>query len=189
MFTLNQEEDELLLKNADPKIAAVALKLKKAEDDAEFIPRTRLAKEISEKKELDEKLKVIEATKKADEEKRLKEIEDLNNLLKTREGELNETKTKFDEEKKVADSHRNYHKSVVESLKKNLGDDFLPEYENFSLDSLHKIANSKKVDVDNGKGSQHTTSDLYTREQLNNMSQAEMQANLDKVNRSVANLK
>ena len=74
-------------------------------------------------------------------------VEDLTKLLTQRDTEINQrdtelakTKKELEDEKKIADQHRAYHKSIVDQIKKNMGDKWLPEYETFSLESLGKIA-------------------------------------------------
>jgi hypothetical protein len=189
MYTLTTEEVDLLTKNPDPKIAAVALKLKESEEKGEFIPRTRLQKELELKKSLEDKLKEIEDNKKKEEEEKAKKNGEFETLLKTRDEELAQNKIQLEEEKKMADNYRAYHRAVIEDVKKQLNDKWNDEFEKLSLDALLKLpgVTAPKVGVDVGNSkSKSDDKEFFTKDEVQKMSKQEVTANLEKINKSMA---
>jgi hypothetical protein len=190
MFTLTKEQIETLTKSTDPAIAAVASTLKKAEEEGEFIPKSRLSEVTKAKGELERKLAAFEAEQKKKEEDKARAAGELDKLLEAEKKARVEAETKLAEETKVADQHRAFHKTAVEAVKKQLGDKWLAEFETFSLESLYKLPG-----VDLPKLGVVTTAaalpadKYFTRDQINAMPQSEMVGDvLKKVNDSLAHL-
>lgn len=193
MFTLSKEEVEFLLTNPDSKIAAVAQKLKEAESRGEFIPKPRFQKELEERKALEDRLKAIEEKEKAAAEEKARKDGELDKILAQEREALAAEKAEkealakqLEEEKSIADSFRAYRKTVVDAVKKQLGNKWLPEFENFSLESLQKIpgVTLPKIGVDGSKPA-IPEGEFYTKDQVEKMSKAEIQANLEKVKKSM----
>jgi outer membrane translocation and assembly module TamA len=189
MFTLTKEEVEKLSTSSDPAIAAVAQKLKKAEEDGEFVPKSRMAELNQAKKEMEAQLKIVEDAKKKAAEDEARKNGELDKLLAAEKLARETAEATLAAEKKEADQYRAYRKSAVEEVKKQMGDKWLPEFETFSLESLAKLpgATLPKIGVETGQQSHEST--FYTRAQIEGMSQQEVQANLKKVNESLAQLK
>lgn len=190
MFTLTKEEVEKLLASADPAIAAVAQKLKKAEEDGEFVPKSRLTDISKTKRELEDQLKAIEDAKKKAAEDEARKNGELDKVLLAEKSAREAAEKKLAEESKDAEAYRGYRKSAVETVKKQMGDKWLPEFETFSLESLAKLPGAAlpKVGVDTTQVTM-PESKYYTREQIDALSETEVRANLAKVNESVARLK
>jgi hypothetical protein len=190
MFTLTDAEVEALSKSTDPVIAASALKLKKAEEDGEFIPKSRLAEVTKARKDLETRLAAFEAEQRKKEEDKARAAGELDKLLEAEKKARTDAETKLAEETKLADAYRAHHKTAVEAVKKQLGDKWLPEFETFSLDSLYKLPG-----VDAQKLGVTTTAPAlpadkyFTREQIEAIPQSEMTGDvLKKVNDSLAHL-
>jgi integrase len=188
MFTLTQEEITLL--NSDPKFAAVALKLKEAEEKGEFVPKSRFNDELKLKKELETRLAEIEKVKKLEEEDKARKAGELDKLLEAEKKAFVELEAKFEAEKKEADLYRSYRVAALVEAKKQLKDNWLPEYESFSLESLGKLpgVTIQKVGIDTGKHPPPPP-DTFTREQVSKMTQAEVNENLEKINKSMVTWK
>ena len=140
MFTLTKEEVELLMKSSDPAVVAATKKLIEAEEKGEFIPKSRLQKELDANKAIATKLAEYESAQKLAEEEKAKKNGELDKILKLREDELSASKLALEAEKKEADQFRAFRKTAIEAVKKQMGEKWLPEYENFSIESLSKIA-------------------------------------------------
>jgi ubiquinone biosynthesis protein Coq4 len=146
MFTLTEEEKKALLNHSDAAVVAATKKLIAAEESGEFVPKSRLADVLKDKKIAEDALAKLEADRKKKEEDALRASGDLGKLLdaekKAREEDRiahEQTKAQLEIEKKEADQSRAYKKAAVESVKKQMGDKWLPEYETFSLESLAKL--------------------------------------------------
>ena len=195
MYGLTQEEVDLLLKNPDPKIAAAALKLKELEEKGEFIPKSRLSSEIQDRKRLEDQLKTYlekekaetEAKKKAEEDEAKKRGE-FEKLLEAQKAETVRVQALVDAEKKDADAYRGYRKTAMEEAKKQLGPKWSPEFENLSIEALLKLPGIEKIGVFHEK-QQIQPDDIYTMDELKAMSQEQVSANLEKVNRSLSKQK
>lgn len=188
MFTLTEVEVELLTKSTDSAIAAAAQKLKKAEQDGEFIPKSRLSEVSKIKKELEDKLKKFEDEQKKTEEDKARAAGELDKLLDAEKKARTTAEAKLVEETKLADQYRAYHKSAVEAVKKQLGDRWLTEFETFSLESLAKLpgVDAQKLGVVTTAASL-PAGKYFTREEINAMPQSEMMGEvLKKVNDSLA---
>jgi hypothetical protein len=191
MFTLTDVEKELLLKSSDPAIVAATQKLIKAEADGEFVPKSRLSEVSKAKKELEEKLKKFEDDQKAAEEEKARKSGELDKLYQAEKTARAAAEAKLAEETKVADQHRAHLKSTVEAVKKQLGDKWLPEFENFSLESLMKLPGVDVQKIGVLTGAPVLPADKYfTREQIEAMPESEMKGKtLEKVNASLEYLK
>lgn len=160
MSFLTKEELEAL-KN-DPKLAAVAEKLEKGQ----FIPKDRFDEVRLAGKEATDRLKKLEderadaaekerlALEKAESE-RLSKAGDWDKVLAQERGRTADEATKRKQaetelaaEKEVANEHRQYRKERIEVIKTAMGDKWVPEYENFSITSLEKIASDAGHKVD-----------------------------------------
>lgn len=91
--------------------------------------KERIAKEDKEREEA--------AAKKLAEDGKFKEVADAASKKAT------DLEKALAGEKELADKYRGLRTARVEALKKALGDAWLPEYENFSLESLDKLAAQK----------------------------------------------
>jgi hypothetical protein len=140
MYTLTNEEVELLLKNPDPKVAAAALKLKESEEKGEFIPKSRLNDVSTSKKELEIKLKAIEDARKKEEEEKAKADGKLGELLKAREDEVLKLKSDYNTAKADADAYHKYQASILEEAKKVMGDKWDDNFAKLPLDTVVKLA-------------------------------------------------
>lgn len=176
MYTLPKEEVDLLINNPDPKVAAAALKLKQSEEKGEFVPRSRVNDLTQEKTALETKLKEIEDERKKAEEDKLRQSGEIGKLLDAEKASKLALQKQFDEEKKIADAHRAYRQSVVESVKAKLGDKWLPEYDSFSLESLSKIAeaNNMKIGVDSSIPQSPLPDNPWSKKSLNLAKQIEI---------------
>lgn len=141
-------DDELKAISATPDGAAIA---KKLQDMGDFIPKSRFDEVNNRMKEHADALAKIDAERKAADDERARkagEFEKLDAGYKARIAELEKAHA---DEKRVADEFRAARQARVDTLKKEFGDDWLPEYESFSIASLDKIA-AARVDRSNGKG-------------------------------------
>lgn len=121
------------------------------------IPKTRFDEVNKALKEAKAQLEKVETDRKAEEEKRLREKEDFKALADKVMAEKSDLLKLFEQEKAVADQHREYRKAKIEAFKEQMGDDWLPEYESFSLESLEKLVGKQsKVGVD-ARGPQKVT--------------------------------
>jgi hypothetical protein len=139
MFTLDQNEIDSLLKHSDPAVVAATKKLLKAEEDGEFVPKSRLSEMSKARKELETKIATFEAEQKKIAEDKARAAGELDKILEAEKKARVEAETKLAEETKMADQFRTFRKSAIESVKKQLGEKWVPEFETFSLESLSKL--------------------------------------------------
>jgi hypothetical protein len=140
MYGLTEAEVNAMLTSTDAAVAGAAKKLKAAEEAGEFIPKSRLAKEIQEAKEAQAKLAAIEAAQKTAEDERMRKNGEIEKLLESERTDHAKTKAERDAEKKEADEYRKLRKATIESYKKQLGDKWRDSYETLPLEDLAVIA-------------------------------------------------
>ena len=127
------------LKEVDPQLAAEAEKL----DSGLYIPKERFDEVNTKAKEAAEKLAAREAAeKKAADEKLVKDGE-FQKLLETERAERAKEKAQLEAEKKTADEYRALRTEELEAAKKQLGDKWLPEFDDLSLASIRKLVGDK----------------------------------------------
>jgi hypothetical protein len=191
MYTLTNEEVELLLKNPDPKVAAAALKLKESEEKGEFIPKSRLNDVSKTKKELEDELKVIKDGQKKAEEEKAKADGKLGELLKAREDEVVKLKLDFETAKADADAYHKYQTSVIEEAKKVMGEKWDDNFAKLPLDTVVKLAgvSMKSPGMGGTPPPSQNINNLYTMDEIKGMTQEEVNTNLEKVNKSLAAMK
>jgi hypothetical protein len=143
MFTLTEVETNDLLNSTDPKAAAVALKLKAAEEKGEFVPKSRMTDLTKEVKDLTKKLADIDATTKAAEDAKLKAEGDTTKLLEREMAEKETLKAQLEAEKKDADAHRAFRASAVEQIKTKMGDNWRESYASLPLEDLAAMAETE----------------------------------------------
>ena len=143
MFTLTEQETNDLLNSTDPKVAAVALKLKTAEEKGEFVPKSRVNDLSKEVKDLTKKLAEIDATAKAAEEEKLKQSGETGKLLEKEKAEKEKLLAQLEAEKKDADAHRAFRASAVEQIKTKMGGGWRESYASLPLEDLSAMANAE----------------------------------------------
>ncbi|MEE9586221.1 MAG: hypothetical protein V3W09_04895 [Nitrososphaerales archaeon] len=160
MSFLTKEELEALKKHAD--LAAVAKKL----EDGQFIPKDRFDEVNKKAKDNADRLKKLEDERTDAAEKERVAAEKLESERLSKAGEWEklmglervktadeatkrkQAETELAAEKEVANQHRQYRKERIEVIKTAMGDKWVPEYENFSITSLEKIASDAGHKVD-----------------------------------------
>jgi len=188
MFTLEQQEVDLLLKSADPAVVAATQKLIAAEKSGEFVPKSRLTQESKEAKELREKLEAFEKAQLKAEEDRLKKAGEFEKLLEEEKKAHLKTQQERDEEKKLADELRTLRTNAIESYKKKLGDKWDDSYKTLPLEALAKIAGQEEPIIPTAKGAGKPPEvNTFTRDEVkaHEGDRAWMTANFEKVQRSI----
>ena len=172
----------------EPDGSEKKLKTYSEEEFKEVVSQRQTIKKQVE--DLEKKLKAFEEVKKTEEEKKALEEGKYKELLEAQKKDAEALKLQLEAEKKEADAYRDYRKLVVEKVKEKLGDKWLPEYESFSLESLSKVAGSnvQLLGVDTTPPSL-PPKEFYTKEEVSRMTQAEVNVNLEKVNKSMATWK
>ena len=135
MAILTDDERAALEKN--PDTAAIA---KKLQDMGDYIPKTRFDEVNEERKRHEAALAKIESDRKAADDERARKAGEFEKLDAERNARIAELEKTAANEKAVADQYRAEQRAKVDAFKKDFGDDWLPEYESFSVASLDKIA-------------------------------------------------
>jgi hypothetical protein len=178
-----KEQIELLEKSTDPAIAAIALTLKELVGE-NLIPQSEFNKKNQKlqdalkavKSELlseitdEETRKIIEQLPDAEaildfrrkyyDKKKIDsgKVDELTNLLKQRELELEKTKEQLGVDSKDAELYRIAHKAQIETIKKKMGDDWRDSYATLPLEDLAKLANQQLTIIGSINGEpDHTT--------------------------------
>jgi len=180
MAVLTSEEIKALKDSGNEALAAIALKL----ESSNYVPQDRFNEKNAEAKAAQDALAKIKADAEAVEAERMAKQGEYKALADKAQAELEKIKP-------FADQFNAIRTRKIEELKKSLGDDFLPEYESFSLESLEKVGGKKSAPppTDSTPPGSVPPKEYYTREEIAKMSQAEVGANLEKVNKSLAHFK
>lgn len=118
----------------DPALAAVAEKL----ESEQFIPKSRFDEVNLKAKEAADALVKAESERAQRQQELEQQAEDERRKRKTLEQQLAT-------EKAEADRFREYRKTKLNAFKDQFGDEWLPEYETFSLESLEKLSERWKA--------------------------------------------
>jgi hypothetical protein len=189
MYGLTQEEVDLLIKSQIPEIAAVALKLKKSVDDGEFIPKSRLSQEIQAKKDAEAKIKVLETEKTTLTADFTSQIEAITGQKTTLEATLADKEKELVAVKPKADRYDKWEADVRAEVKKKIPPEkWNPSYDATDIGVLVDLVGLEKIGVFHEK-KQIQPDDIYTMDEMKKMSQQEVNANLEKVNRSLSKQK
>ena len=178
LFALSQQEADALLNSTDPVVAAAAKKLKATEEGGEFVPKSRLTQEhikaakkilgTSWKSEyesltsdkLNEVVSAFELEVATKEQERLRKAGDFETLLATERGKTEteriareKVEKQLNELKPLADQATKLRENVLKIAKEKLGPDkWLPEYDNFSLESLGKLVPESIIGTEKAPG-------------------------------------
>ncbi len=178
MFTLTQQEVEVLLKSDNPAVVAATQKLIAAEKSGEFVPKSRLTQESIEAQSAKQKLAEIEAAQQNAEEERLQKNGEIENLLEAEKLAHQKTQAERDEEKRLADELRKLRKNAMETYKKQLGDKWDDSYETLPLEALAKIAGQQVPIIGTitagGKPAESTVINPWSKKTLNLAKQIEI---------------
>jgi len=151
VVNITDSELELLESSNVENIVAVSKRLKNSKDI--YIPKNRLDEVISERDNLRQNVNQL-TTEKIDAVNKLTEVEK-NSVEKITA--LNE---QVEKAKPLIESLENSRQDKIKLLKEKLGDNYLPEYDSFTVSSLDKLlsVSSKHTKVDT-KVSSPTTSE------------------------------
>lgn len=145
-------DDELKALESSPESAAIAKKLR---DMGDFIPKSRFDEVNTRAKEHAAALEKIEADKKAADDERARKAGEFEKIEAAQKARIAELEKAHADEKKYADEYRAARQARIDAMKKDFGDDWLPEYESFSMTSLDKLAAGRdkrsKENPDKGK--------------------------------------
>jgi len=147
-------EEIAKIKAGGGELAAVAEKLEKAIAEGQMIPKSRFDEVNEAKKKFEAELENIRAEQKKLDDEKLRAQGEHEKLAQQARAELEKAKAELEREHATAEEFRKHRAARVEEMKKKMGDEWLPEYENFSLDSLGKLE-AKFDDKKRGPTSPH----------------------------------
>jgi len=134
-------DDEFKVLESTPDGAAVAKKLKDAGD---YIPKSRFDEVITERNTLAAQQAKIDADRKAAEDDRMRKAGEFEKVEQAHRARIAELEKLAADEKAVADEYRTARQARVDAVKKELGDNWLPEFESLSMASLDKLSAQRK---------------------------------------------
>jgi hypothetical protein len=141
-------DEELKILESTPEGAAVAKKLREAGD---YIPKSRFDEVNERAKASADALAKYDAEKKAAEDDKARKAGEFEKIESTHKARIAELEKIAADEKKVADEYRTAKQARIDTMKKEFGDAWLPEYESFSIASLDKIQAQRKPGQPSGK--------------------------------------
>jgi len=139
MAVLTPDEIKILKDSGNEGLAAIALKL----ESTNLIPQDRFNEVLKRAKDAeDAHTALVTQREKEDAEKMAKQGE-YKTLAEKAKAENEQLQKKLEEESALANQTRELKAAKVAKLKDDMGEDFLPEYESFSLASLEKLSVKK----------------------------------------------
>lgn len=128
-----------------------------------------LKSERKKRKDLEERLLVIENKDKVAEEEKLKAQGELQKLLDAKQKELDDTKVQLGSLKQKADAFDELENQEREEAKTKLGDKYDEGYANLPIKTLRKLVSTvivnNAIDTDNGSGVKPQTKIKLTKDQ------------------------